>query len=54
MTLRTILVADDSSWVAEGLNSLFEPLGGRVVYAPNGRAALTVAQAAGPTSSSPT
>ncbi len=48
MSLRTILAADDSSAVAETLDSLFGPLGCRVVYAPNGRAALTVVQAARP------
>jgi CheY-like chemotaxis protein len=48
MSLRTILVADDSSVVAETLDSLFGPLGCRVVYTPNGRAALTVVRAARP------
>ena len=48
MSLRTILAADDSSAVAETLDSLFDPLGCRVVYAPNGRAALTVVRAAQP------
>ena len=48
MFLRTILAADDSSTVAETLDSLFGPLGCRVIYAPNGRAALTVVRAARP------
>ena len=48
MPVRTILVADDSSGVADVLDSLFGPLGFRVVYVPNGRTALTVARAARP------
>ncbi len=45
---RTILAADDSSAIIETLDSLLGPLGCRVVYAPNGRVALTVARAARP------
>jgi CheY-like chemotaxis protein len=48
MSPRTILAADDSSAIAETLDSLFRPLGCRVVYAPNGRAALMVVRAARP------
>ena len=48
MTQRTILVVDDSRWVAGGLDSLLGPFGYRVVHAPNGGAALTVAQATRP------
>jgi two-component system, sensor histidine kinase and response regulator len=46
--MRTILVADDSRCVAEGLSSLFDPLDYRVLYAPNGKAALTLVPAARP------
>jgi CheY-like chemotaxis protein len=48
MPFRTILVADDSSGVPELLASLFSPPGYRVVYAPSGKAALTLARVAQP------
>ena len=48
MSLPTILVVDDSRWVAGVLDSLFGPLGYRVVYAPNGAAALAAARTARP------
>ncbi len=46
--LRTILAADDSSGVLVALTSLFSPPSYRVVNAPYGKAALSLARAVRP------
>jgi CheY-like chemotaxis protein len=48
MPFRTILAADDSSGVLESLTSLFGPPSYRVVKAPNGKGALSLARAVRP------
>jgi CheY-like chemotaxis protein len=48
MPFRTILAADDSSGVLEALTLLFGPPSYRVVHAPNGKGALSLARAVRP------